>query len=189
MDRFPDSLIAFQRIRSRTTTPARRGSPRCAGPRASNARAAVMITAGRYAARPTRSSARAAIEPDLGDGGDRILHGSKLALTVWFWAAYLMATHLNGIAALQLQNQLVGSVLIAAPGCSQAKLRKAMVDPERDPLSGLIEVDETAPGVPRPRMIPWPAAPGAVWFDGKLLVVGAVEVIGDGNAPGRLRLA
>ena len=24
-----------------------------------------------------------------------ILHGSKLSLTVWFWAAYLMATHSN----------------------------------------------------------------------------------------------
>ena len=35
-----------------------------------------------------------------------ILHGSKLDLTVWFWAAYLMATHSNGISALQLQKQL-----------------------------------------------------------------------------------
>ena len=26
------------------------------------------------------------------------LHASKLALTVWFWAAYLMATHSNGIS-------------------------------------------------------------------------------------------
>ena len=34
-----------------------------------------------------------------------------------------------------------------------------MVDPERDPLSGLIEVDETA--LAFRRMIPWPAAPGA----------------------------
>ena len=30
-----------------------------------------------------------------------VMHGSKLALTVWFWAAYLMATHSNGISALQ----------------------------------------------------------------------------------------
>lgn len=30
-----------------------------------------------------------------------ILHGSKLPLTLWFWAAYLMATHSNGISALQ----------------------------------------------------------------------------------------
>jgi hypothetical protein len=35
-----------------------------------------------------------------------ILHGSKLDLTIWFWAAYLMATHSNGISALQLQKQL-----------------------------------------------------------------------------------
>src|ERR1700739_3850305 len=35
-----------------------------------------------------------------------ILHPSKLPLTTWFWAAYLMATHSNGISALQLQRQL-----------------------------------------------------------------------------------
>ena len=35
-----------------------------------------------------------------------ILHGSKLPLTVWFWASYLMSTHSNGISALQLQKQL-----------------------------------------------------------------------------------
>ena len=34
-----------------------------------------------------------------------IMHGSKLPLTTWFWAAFLMATHSNGISALQLQNQ------------------------------------------------------------------------------------
>ena len=31
-----------------------------------------------------------------------VMHGSKLALTVWFWAAYLMAGHSNGISASQL---------------------------------------------------------------------------------------
>ena len=30
-----------------------------------------------------------------------IMHHSKLPLTTWFWAAYLMATHSNGISALQ----------------------------------------------------------------------------------------
>ena len=41
----------------------------------------------------------------------RVLHASKLPLTVWFWAAYLMATHSNGISALQLQKQLgIGSL-------------------------------------------------------------------------------
>ena len=32
-----------------------------------------------------------------------IMHASKLPLTTWFWAAFLMATHSNGISALQLQ--------------------------------------------------------------------------------------
>jgi hypothetical protein len=35
-----------------------------------------------------------------------IMHHSKLPLTTWFWATYLMATHSNGISALQLQRQL-----------------------------------------------------------------------------------
>jgi len=35
-----------------------------------------------------------------------VMHGSKVSLTVWFWAAYLMATHSNGISARQLGRQL-----------------------------------------------------------------------------------
>ena len=71
-----------------------------------------------------------------------ILHGSKLPLTLWFWAAYLMATHSNGISALQLQHQLaLGSYKTAWLLC--AKLRASMVAPERNPLYGLVEVDET----------------------------------------------
>ena len=71
-----------------------------------------------------------------------MMHGSKLPLTVWFWAAYLMATHSNGIAALQLQAQLgLGSYKSAWLLC--AKLRRAMVAPGRSRLAGLVEVDET----------------------------------------------
>src|SRR5512135_3359285 len=71
-----------------------------------------------------------------------IMHASKLPLTVWFWAAFLMATHSNGISALQLQNQLaLGSYRTAWMLC--AKLRRAMVNPEREPLSGVVEADET----------------------------------------------
>jgi len=113
-----------------------------------------------------------------------ILHGSKLDLTIWFWAAYLMATHSNGMSALQLQKQLgLGSYRTA--WMLAAKLRRAMVDPDRNPLLGLVEIDETslpfhtgenphAGGVGRSHV-------------GKMLVVGSIEV-GDGNTPGRLRL-
>ncbi len=71
-----------------------------------------------------------------------VMHGSKLPLTVWFWAAYLMATHSNGISARQLQRQLgLGSYKSAWLLCT--KLRRAMVAPDRSLLSGLVEVDET----------------------------------------------
>ena len=53
-----------------------------------------------------------------------VMHGSKLALIAWFWAAYLMATHSNGISALQLQKHSAwGAWLLAT------KLRRAMVAP------------------------------------------------------------
>ena len=35
-----------------------------------------------------------------------MLHNTKLPLTVWFWAAYLMTTDKRGISALLLQRQL-----------------------------------------------------------------------------------
>jgi len=70
------------------------------------------------------------------------MHGSKLPLTVWFWASYLMATHSNGISARQIGRQLgLGSYKSAWLLC--AKLRRAMVSPARALSSGLVEVDET----------------------------------------------
>jgi hypothetical protein len=53
-----------------------------------------------------------------------------------------MATHSNGISALQLQSQLgLGSYRTAWMLC--AKLRRAMVDPDRQPLRGIVEANET----------------------------------------------
>ena len=76
------------------------------------------------------------------------MHGSKLPLTVWFWAAYLMATHSNGIAALQLQAQLgLGSyksawllVRQAAPGHGRSRPLAA-----RRPGGGRRDRDPLAP--------------------------------------------
>ena len=114
-----------------------------------------------------------------------IMHASKLALTVWFWAAYLMATHSNGISALQLQKQLgIGSYRSA--WLLAHKLRTAMVNPERNLLSGLVEIDEAS--LPfRTRNDP-PGGGQGRSHDGKMLIVGAIE-LGDGTIPGRLRLA
>jgi transposase-like protein len=114
-----------------------------------------------------------------------ILHGSKLSLTLWFWAAYLMATHSNGISALQLQQQLaLGSYKTAWLLC--AKLRASMVAPDRNPLCGLVEIDETEIAC-RSKNDP-PAGGGGRSHQGKILVVGAVEVQDGGAGPGRIRL-
>ena len=112
-----------------------------------------------------------------------VMHGSKLALTVWFWAAYLMATHSNGISARQLWRQLgLGSYKSAWLLC--AKLRRAMVNPQRDLLAGLIEVDETQISY-RTKDDPLTGGGGRS-AEGKLQVA-AVELQGKG--PGCVRLA
>jgi hypothetical protein len=113
-----------------------------------------------------------------------VMHGSKLPLTVWFWAAYLMATHSNGISALQLQKQLgLGSYRSAWMLC--ARLRRAMVAPGRNPLTGLVEVDET--DLPcRSKNDPLGGGGGRS-HRGKILIAGAVEV--QEKRPGRIRLS
>jgi hypothetical protein len=112
-----------------------------------------------------------------------IMHASKLPLTIWFWAAFLMATHSNGISALQLQNQLgLGSYRTAWMLC--AKLRRATVNPERQLLGGLVEADETI--IPIRTKDDPVVVPGRRSGVGKMLVAGAVEI--DGGKPGRARL-
>lgn len=112
-----------------------------------------------------------------------VLHRSHLSLKTWFLAAWLMATHRNGISARQLWLQLgLGSYKTAWLLC--AKLRYAMVNPTREPLGGLVEVDETA--IPfRTKDEPVAVKPGRS-DEGRLLVAGAVEIKGKG--PGRARL-
>ncbi len=113
-----------------------------------------------------------------------LLHRSHLPLRTWFLAAWLMATHKNGISARQLGRQLgLGSYKSAWLLCT--KLRKAMVDPKREPLAGLVEVDETSISF-RTKDEPVAAMPGRS-HEGKLLLAGAVEI--KGKSPGRVRLA
>lgn len=62
-----------------------------------------------------------------------IMHKTHLPLRTWFLAAHLVATHSNGISALQLQGKLgIGSYKTA--WLLLHKLRRAMVDPGREPL-------------------------------------------------------
>ena len=115
-----------------------------------------------------------------------IMHHSKLPLTTWFWAAYLMATHSNGISALQLQRQLaLGSYKSA--WLMAAKLRRSMVAPGRSPLAGVVEVDETEI-VCRSQNDPLTGGGGRS-HQGKILVVGAVEIEDGGAVPAVSALA
>lgn len=98
-----------------------------------------------------------------------ILHRSKLPLQTWFWAAHLMATHSNGMSALQLSDQL--GVTYKSAWLLAQKLRRSMIDPDRSPLDGVVEVDQTE--------IPFRA--DDAFFDpqkaGKFVIAGAVEVV------------
>jgi hypothetical protein len=126
----------------------------------------------------------AACERQVSVTAGTVLHGSHLGLRAWSLAAWLVATHRNGISARQLWLQLgLGSYKTA--WLLLRKLRRAMVDPEREPLAGLVEVDETS--IPfRAQAGPVERRPGRS-HDGKLLLAGAVEIKGKG--PGRVRLA
>jgi len=97
------------------------------------------------------------------------MHRTKLSLTIWFWAAHLMATHSNGMSAQQLKGQLgrsYGTAWLLAQ-----KLRRSMVDPEREPLEGIVEVDQTE----------MPFRADNSFFEitktGKMIVIGAVEAL------------
>ena len=68
-----------------------------------------------------------------------------------------------------------------------AKLRRSMVAPDRSPLAGLVEVDETEIAC-RSKNDPLTGG-GERSHQGNLLVVGAVEVADSRAGPGRIRLA
>ena len=74
-----------------------------------------------------------------------VMHGTRTSLRLWFWSAYLVATHTPGISAVQLQRQL-GISRYETAWLILQKLRRAMVAPEREPLRGEVEVDETLVG-------------------------------------------
>jgi transposase-like protein len=107
---------------------------------------------------------------------------TKTGLARWFLAIYLATSSKGGLAAAELPRQLgFGSYQTAWSWLH--KIRKAMVRPDREPLAGRVEADESYVGGPRPGKRGRGAA-------GKTLVAGAVEA-GEtkGCRLGRLRLA
>jgi len=109
-----------------------------------------------------------------------VLHATRLPIRQWFWAAYLVATYTPGISAVQLQRQLGISRYETAWAMLQ-KLRRAMVRPEGDRITGMVEVDDAyVGGLEEGRR------GGRQRESGKAIVVAAVEIRGRGS--GRIRL-
>jgi transposase-like protein len=107
------------------------------------------------------------------------MHGTRTPLRLWFWAAYLVATHHPGISAKQLQRQL--GIRHETAWLMLQKLRRAMVAPKREPLKAEVEADEFFLGGVEE------GTHGARQRGEKALCGVAIEVRGQGS--GRLRLA
>jgi transposase-like protein len=113
-----------------------------------------------------------------------IFEQTKTGLARWFLAIYLVTSSKGGISAMELKRQMgFGSYQTAWSWLHM--IRRAMVRPERAPLSERVEADETYVGAPRP------GTPGR-GAGGKIKVAGAVESARGkprGRRLGRLRLA
>lgn len=107
-----------------------------------------------------------------------IFERTRKPLVTWFRAIWLVTSQKNGVSAKGVQRVLgLGSYETAWTWLH--KLRRAMVRPGRDSLSGTIDVDETYVGGERPGK----RGRGA---EGKTLVLIAAQHDGDGI--GRIRL-
>ena len=74
-----------------------------------------------------------------------IFHRTRTPLSVWFAAIWFVTATKNGISAASLQ-QVLGFGSYETAWAWLHKLRRAMVRPERERLSGVVEVDETYVG-------------------------------------------
>jgi transposase-like protein len=133
--------------------------------------AAVMVRDGLYQCRSCRRQTSVT--------AGTIFQDTRKPLVMWFRAMWYVTSQKNGASALGLQRVLgLGSYETAWTWLH--KLRRAMIRPERDRLSGWIEVDETFIGG---------LAEGAVGGRqkaNKALVVIAAQA--DGPAIGRIRM-
>ena len=108
-----------------------------------------------------------------------IFHRSKLPLVVIFRALWWMVAQKNGVSAVGVQRVLgLGSYRTAWVWLH--KFRRLMVFPDRNKLSGKIEVDETLVGGKR-------SGKRGRGAEGKSLVVIAVEILEKGT--GRVRMS
>jgi transposase-like protein len=108
-----------------------------------------------------------------------IFQDTHLPLTVWFRAVWQVTSLKTGASALGVQRVLgLGSYKTA--WTILHKLRRAMVRPGRDRLSGTVEVDETYVGGPEEGVI------GRLTAEKSLVIIAAQA---EGRRIGRIRMA
>ena len=108
-----------------------------------------------------------------------IFHRTRTPLSTWFAAIWFVTSQKNRVSAQGLQ-RVLGFKSYETAWAWMHKLRRAMVRPERDLLSGIVEVDETfVGGVSAGKL-------GA--SSDKVPVMVAVEKPGPGRRLGRIRL-
>ncbi len=108
-----------------------------------------------------------------------LFQGTHKPLRLWFHAIWYVVSQKNGVSALGLQKALgLGSYHTAWEWLH--KLRRAMVRPGRDKLSGVVEINETIIGGEKSGKRGRGAA-------GKTLVLAAAE--NDSGSIGRIRLS
>ena len=74
-----------------------------------------------------------------------IFDRTRTPLSTWFAAIWFLTSQKNGMSALGLQ-RVLGFGSYETAWAWMHKLRRAMVRPERDKLSGIVELDETMIG-------------------------------------------
>lgn len=82
---------------------------------------------------------------DISVKAGTIFHDSHLSLRLWFRAIWWITNQKNGVSALGVQRLLGLGSYRTAWSCLH-KLRRAMVRPGREPLAGMVEVDEVYVG-------------------------------------------
>ena len=107
-----------------------------------------------------------------------IFQDTRTPLPIWFRAMWWVTTQKNGASALGLQ-RVLGLKSYETAWTWLHKLRRAMVRPGRDLLTGRIEVDEGYLGGPEEGL------PGRLNLEKTLVVVAAQE---DGKGIGRIRM-
>ena len=110
-----------------------------------------------------------------------VLHRTRIPLTHWFWAAYLMTTDKRGVSALLVQRQL-GLSRYETTWMMLHKLRRAIVNAVREPLHGEVEVDETWVGGEQAGLR------GSRQLKGRRAALVLVAVEKRGRASGRVRM-